>query len=1049
MIWYDPQSDSQENKILRNSLQDKETIHYFSQFEEISTFAESCGTSFMMIVPSGLDESKLLQDFQCLKDSHVRRLSKFEEKSLLSDFITETSNTSVNDLKVYVSCKLEDFKNESLQNTGISATPTPCDAQKMVQYFLEGALTIWYDHNFGNENYKQELTQVLKVKEENTYFNFDEFVERISQPIDSSYFLIMTGKTEPIKIVDQLNQFKNLKGLYIYDASPELSQIENPRVRVGKTIKELVPEIEHETQSNPTKKLDLPTFATDFDSVDRSRLFKLHLYLKGLVNFQNREQAKKDFIHLIQNVSLNPSSRRSKKVSEFQGAYHHYEKDEILYWYTTESHIYPVLNNCIRIATVDSILYCRFFLKDLERAIQEDFHQNFEKYSGLVYRAAFSPKEEREKFRRNIGKEIEIHGFLSFSKDYEIAKNFLFMEGPHKKIMMTAIIPPIPFLELDGEGFAETQRVTRFPKEEEVLFNVKSRFRILEVGITAKDSQKEYQHLVLLYGAHILKKYMTQHKPTISIELDLPNERIKCDMCGNEENLFGFNQKMTHYRCIDCLVKNIIPTDIPLIALDIHNHVESNKIIQTIEGMVLTYRNKVGFENSGYKCDVCQESGKSKYYKWISFDGKNEIKQCFDCFGNVEKRKEMKFGFLISESSPFAFWTERQEEWEIVSSSYKADLLKKIESMNEGEVLLEAEEFDRCIEYGKKVLDSLKLQRGLEAEKSRIYDMLGRAYENLGKHDEALEYHLKALDIRKFFEKENHPNFALSYNNLALVYKSLGEDERALEYFLKALNIQKLAHEEDDLDSALIYNNIASIYNNIEDHEKALEYNTLALKIIKSKSGETHPQISLSYNTLAAVHNIKGESQEALKFLLQAIEIRESIHGENDSVIANSYNNLALVYESMEENEKALEYHYKALGIRRCIYGDSHPDTAASYNNLAMLYEGMNKNEEALENYKSALQIRKCIYGENHPNIADSYQSIATVYENLGNYQRALECQKQAVQIIKAHKKESFVPNGTMYIDPVSWAGEDKSSIGFLMQPIIVDKPYQNNVSLS
>jgi tetratricopeptide (TPR) repeat protein len=55
--------------------------------------------------------------------------------------------------------------------------------------------------------------------------------------------------------------------------------------------------------------------------------------------------------------------------------------------------------------------------------------------------------------------------------------------------------------------------------------------------------------------------------------------------------------------------------------------------------------------------------------------------------------------------------------------------------------------------------------------------------------ERALEFQLKAVEIREQVLDKNHPDLATSYNNLSLIYKDKGQLERARPYAQKAVNI--------------------------------------------------------------------------------------------------------------------------------------------------------------------------------------------------------------------------------------------------------------------
>ena len=72
------------------------------------------------------------------------------------------------------------------------------------------------------------------------------------------------------------------------------------------------------------------------------------------------------------------------------------------------------------------------------------------------------------------------------------------------------------------------------------------------------------------------------------------------------------------------------------------------------------------------------------------------------------------------------------------------------------------------------------------------YNNIGSIYYELKNDQTALEYYLKALDIREKILGHGHINTANSYYNLGLTYYYLEDLIKALEYFQKAFVIYQI-----------------------------------------------------------------------------------------------------------------------------------------------------------------------------------------------------------------------------------------------------------------
>ena len=75
--------------------------------------------------------------------------------------------------------------------------------------------------------------------------------------------------------------------------------------------------------------------------------------------------------------------------------------------------------------------------------------------------------------------------------------------------------------------------------------------------------------------------------------------------------------------------------------------------------------------------------------------------------------------------------------------------------------------------------------------------------------------------IEAKFPEPDHPDLALSYNNVDGTYSSLGKHQEAVNYHRKALAIWEKVLPDDHPDLACSYNNIAWAYYEIGNFRDA------------------------------------------------------------------------------------------------------------------------------------------------------------------------------------------------------------------------------------
>ncbi|MCH2046340.1 MAG: tetratricopeptide repeat-containing sensor histidine kinase [Saprospiraceae bacterium] len=129
-------------------------------------------------------------------------------------------------------------------------------------------------------------------------------------------------------------------------------------------------------------------------------------------------------------------------------------------------------------------------------------------------------------------------------------------------------------------------------------------------------------------------------------------------------------------------------------------------------------------------------------------------------------------------------------------------------------------EYDSCLTYGHRARELIEqFSKSSIKRKAKIYNNLGSIYIQVGQHKKAIEWLLKALEIR---EEINDPLVATTYTNLGLEYLTLSQYDKALKYTRKAIEIKKEQKKWASLFSN--YNNMGLIYKETYQLDSALIY---------------------------------------------------------------------------------------------------------------------------------------------------------------------------------------------------------------------------------
>ena len=283
----------------------------------------------------------------------------------------------------------------------------------------------------------------------------------------------------------------------------------------------------------------------------------------------------------------------------------------------------------------------------------------------------------------------------------------------------------------------------------------------------------------------------------------------------------------------------------------------------------------------------------------------------------------------------------------------------------------------------------------------------GYFWKQVGNPGQALELDRWAVEQRERHQPDSQA-LAIAYNNLGKTYDDLGDHKQALEYKLKALAIFERVLGSNHPDIAAIYNNVGYTYDELGDHKQALVYTLKSLVICERVLGMNHPGLAIGYNNVSFTYYAQGNYEQALEYQMKALAILERVLEADHPDLATSYDNVGSTYDELGDHKQALEYKLKALTIRERVLGADHPDLATSYNNVGSTFNALGDHKQALEYQLKALSIWERVLPRNHPNLALSCNNIAWIYRSLGKSEEAASYMRRAAEIIN----RSSLPEG-------------------------------------
>ncbi|CAF0868833.1 unnamed protein product [Adineta steineri] len=214
---------------------------------------------------------------------------------------------------------------------------------------------------------------------------------------------------------------------------------------------------------------------------ENSSFVAFQLLTDIMLRLHQTEFARQEMIEMCR-LKYENSLTDLEKINKFERSYQHSQAIE---WYTTNSFLYRLLHQALRMEDIDTIFKLRYYIYDLHNQLVQ-LHRSYlhslpsDQPILTLYRGQRMKTTELTRLRENIDKLISTNGFLSTTNDVTAAVFFAgdgCLNDPDEKISVlyqitidTSVPHSIPFAKIQYESI--------FQDEDEVLFSMASVFRI-------------------------------------------------------------------------------------------------------------------------------------------------------------------------------------------------------------------------------------------------------------------------------------------------------------------------------------------------------------------------------------------------------------------------------------------------------------------------------------------------------------------------------------------------------------------------------------------
>ncbi len=199
-----------------------------------------------------------------------------------------------------------------------------------------------------------------------------------------------------------------------------------------------------------------------------------------------------------------------------------------------------------------------------------------------------------------------------------------------------------------------------------------------------------------------------------------------------------------------------------------------------------------------------------------------------------------------------------------------------------------------------------------------LYAGISRNCEALGRHDEAIQYSQRAIQVLS----DNDPSLSYLYESMGNNHMSLKQYQEAINYFAKVIDLDPNFERRDEVQLK-----VAECYHQLTNHRMALDTYTKILEL-KQLTGKRE-NLTWLYTKLAHCYFSLDQFEKSLLMTLEALrrQPKDKVErAELRSYLTNNYYEMGRFKEAILDGEKTLRL------ARR------FPDDSLFYFRLALSY---------------------------------------------------------------------------------------------------------------
>ncbi len=241
---------------------------------------------------------------------------------------------------------------------------------------------------------------------------------------------------------------------------------------------------------------------------------------------------------------------------------------------------------------------------------------------------------------------------------------------------------------------------------------------------------------------------------------------------------------------------------------------------------------------------------------------------------------------------------------------------------SEGAILVAVGQYEAGITAHQRALARLVELEPDGLSVARVLDDIGAAQVQLGRLDEAVANHLRAIEIRVRVYGPKHPVVAASERELGVSLSLAGRIDEAKAPLERALAIHREARGETNVQVAAVLDDLGRVARRKGELDVALARHEEALAIWDQVLGDPHPDLAVSLLNIGYTLVAAGKPAEAAVIDARALAMFEATVGAKHAYIVYAGNALGMALLSAGKPAEAVPPLERALALRGTIESD-------------------------------------------------------------------------------------------------------------------------------